>query len=59
MFNFTLLNNPSPGPNDLLSVMDAPASCGYDVNLSENKLYVPFTGCNVKSVADCHVSELS
>ncbi|XP_071356625.1 zona pellucida sperm-binding protein 4-like [Trachinotus anak] len=36
------------GSKDLLSVMDAPESCGYDVNLLENTLTVPFTGCNVK-----------
>uniref|UniRef100_A0A8D0CNQ3 Zona pellucida sperm-binding protein 4-like n=1 Tax=Sander lucioperca TaxID=283035 RepID=A0A8D0CNQ3_SANLU len=31
-----------------LSVMDAPKSCGYEVNSFQNTLTVPFTGCNVK-----------
>ncbi|XP_041811889.1 zona pellucida sperm-binding protein 4-like [Chelmon rostratus] len=36
------------GTKDLLSVVDAPASCGYNVNSFKNTLTVPFTGCNVK-----------
>ncbi|KAK2830465.1 hypothetical protein Q5P01_018396 [Channa striata] len=36
------------GLNELLPVMDAPESCGYDVNPVKNTLFVPFTGCNVK-----------
>ncbi|KAF1381704.1 hypothetical protein PFLUV_G00156770 [Perca fluviatilis] len=31
-----------------LSVMDAPKSCGYEVDPFQNTLSVPFTGCNVK-----------
>ncbi|XP_028454061.1 zona pellucida sperm-binding protein 4-like [Perca flavescens] len=31
-----------------LSVMDAPKSCGYEVDPFQNTLTVPFTGCNVK-----------
>ncbi|XP_078124426.1 zona pellucida sperm-binding protein 4-like [Sander vitreus] len=31
-----------------LSVMNAPKSCGYEVNSFQNTLTVPFTGCNVK-----------
>ncbi|XP_044028655.1 uncharacterized protein LOC122864925 [Siniperca chuatsi] len=37
------------GSKDLLSVMDAPESCGYEVNSFKNTLTVPFTGCNVKN----------
>ncbi|XP_039977772.1 zona pellucida sperm-binding protein 4-like [Xiphias gladius] len=52
------------GTKDLLSVMDAPKSCGYDVNPLENTLTVPFTGCNVKhsdgySLQLLYVNELS
>ncbi|XP_038580586.1 zona pellucida sperm-binding protein 4-like isoform X1 [Micropterus salmoides] len=36
------------GSKDLLSVMDAPESCGYEVNPLTNTLAVPFTGCYVK-----------
>ncbi|XP_041665847.1 zona pellucida sperm-binding protein 4-like [Cheilinus undulatus] len=36
------------GSKDLLSVTEAPESCGYDINLFSNILSVPFTGCNVK-----------
>ncbi|XP_040909769.1 zona pellucida sperm-binding protein 4-like isoform X1 [Toxotes jaculatrix] len=36
------------GSKDLLSVMDAPESCGYDVNPLKNTLTVPFNGCYVK-----------
>nr|XP_019957494.1 PREDICTED: zona pellucida sperm-binding protein 4-like [Paralichthys olivaceus] len=36
------------GSTDLLPVMDAPESCGYDVNPLGNTLTVPFGGCHVK-----------
>ncbi|XP_070778257.1 zona pellucida sperm-binding protein 4-like [Enoplosus armatus] len=36
------------GSKDLLSIMDAPESCGYKVNSFKKTLTVPFTGCNVK-----------
>ncbi|XP_060949353.1 zona pellucida sperm-binding protein 4-like [Limanda limanda] len=36
------------GSADLLPVMDAPESCGYDVNSLRNTLTVPFGGCHVK-----------
>ncbi|XP_029370675.1 zona pellucida sperm-binding protein 4-like [Echeneis naucrates] len=36
------------GSKELLPIMDAPVSCGYDVNLFKNTLTVPFTGCNVR-----------
>ncbi|XP_038576707.1 zona pellucida sperm-binding protein 4-like isoform X2 [Micropterus salmoides] len=36
------------GSKDLLSVMDAPESCGYEVNPWTKTLAVPFTGCYVK-----------
>ncbi|CAJ1083395.1 zona pellucida sperm-binding protein 4-like isoform X2 [Xyrichtys novacula] len=36
------------GLKDLLSITDAPESCGYEVNFFTNTLSVPYTGCNVK-----------
>ncbi|AWP21553.1 putative zona pellucida sperm-binding protein 4-like isoform 2 [Scophthalmus maximus] len=36
------------GSRDLLSVMDAPESCGFDVDTFRNTLTVPFGGCHVK-----------
>ncbi|XP_023265683.1 zona pellucida sperm-binding protein 4-like [Seriola lalandi dorsalis] len=36
------------GTKDVLSVMDAHESCGYEVNPLRNTLTVPFTGCHVK-----------
>ncbi|XP_034748666.1 zona pellucida sperm-binding protein 4-like [Etheostoma cragini] len=36
------------GSKKLLPVMDAPKSCGYEVDSFTNTLTVPFTGCNVK-----------
>ncbi|XP_033493670.1 zona pellucida sperm-binding protein 4-like [Epinephelus lanceolatus] len=36
------------GSKELLSVVDAQESCGYEVNFFQNTLTVPFTGCNVK-----------
>ncbi|XP_035039424.1 zona pellucida sperm-binding protein 4-like [Hippoglossus stenolepis] len=36
------------GSTDMLPVMDAPESCGYDVNPLRNTLTVPFGGCHVK-----------
>uniref|UniRef100_UPI003AAE4CB7 zona pellucida sperm-binding protein 4-like n=1 Tax=Centroberyx gerrardi TaxID=166262 RepID=UPI003AAE4CB7 len=36
------------GSKALLSVLDAPESCGYDVNLLYNTVTVPFSGCHVK-----------
>ncbi|XP_054462430.1 zona pellucida sperm-binding protein 4-like [Anoplopoma fimbria] len=36
------------GPMEMLSVMDAPESCGYGVNALKNTFTVPFTGCHVK-----------
>ncbi|CAB1443393.1 unnamed protein product [Pleuronectes platessa] len=36
------------GSTDLLPVMDAPESCGYDLNPLRNTLSVPFGGCHVK-----------
>ena len=47
---------PSPGSKEVLSVIDAPAFCGYDVNSHEHTLTVPFSGCNVKVEANCKVS---
>ncbi|KAM6974351.1 zona pellucida sperm-binding protein 4-like [Tautogolabrus adspersus] len=41
-------STPSSSSKDLLSVVDAPKSCGYEVNFFMNTLSVPFTGCNVK-----------
>ncbi|XP_042362663.1 zona pellucida sperm-binding protein 4-like isoform X2 [Plectropomus leopardus] len=36
------------GSKDLLSVTNAPESCGYQLDSFKNTLTVPFTGCNVK-----------
>ncbi|XP_032391963.1 uncharacterized protein LOC116702014 [Etheostoma spectabile] len=36
------------GSKKLLPVMDAPKSCGYEVDSFNNTLTVPFTGCHVK-----------
>ncbi|XP_068603635.1 zona pellucida sperm-binding protein 1-like [Brachionichthys hirsutus] len=36
------------GSKDLVSVSDAPASCGYEADFLHHTLSVPFTGCNVK-----------
>uniref|UniRef100_UPI0037E8596C zona pellucida sperm-binding protein 4-like n=1 Tax=Semicossyphus pulcher TaxID=241346 RepID=UPI0037E8596C len=36
------------GSKELLSVTEAPDSCGYEINSFSNTLTVPFTGCNVK-----------
>lgn len=48
------------GTTELLPVVDAPMSCGYEVNTLKNVLNVPFTGCHVKYLATCNVSmELS
>lgn len=50
----------SPGTEELLPVVDAPESCGYEVNTPENILTVPLSGCHVKHLATCNVSmELS
>lgn len=42
-----------PGSKHLLPVMEAPASCDYDVNLFQDTLTVPFTGCHVNHVGYC------
>nr|XP_046274165.1 zona pellucida sperm-binding protein 4-like [Scatophagus argus] len=42
------------GSSDLLSVIDAPASCGYEINTLQNTLTIPFTGCKVKFEAKCN-----
>lgn len=47
---------PSPGSKDLLPVIDAPVSCGYEVNTMKNTLTIPFTGCLVTHLATCNVS---
>lgn len=44
------------GTKELLPVIDAPVSCGYEVNIPENLLIVPLTGCHVKHLATCNVS---
>lgn len=44
------------GTKELLPVVDAPVSCGYEVNIPENVLIVPLTGCHVKHLATCNVS---
>lgn len=44
------------GTKELLPVVDAPVSCGYEVNIPENVLTVPLTGCHVKHLATCNVS---
>lgn len=44
------------GPKELLPVVDAPVSCGYEVNIPENVLIVPLTGCHVNHLATCNVS---
>ncbi|XP_074470657.1 zona pellucida sperm-binding protein 4-like [Sebastes fasciatus] len=36
------------GSKEVLSVIDAPDYCGYEVNSFQDNLTVPFTGCNVK-----------
>ncbi|XP_034560250.1 zona pellucida sperm-binding protein 4-like isoform X2 [Notolabrus celidotus] len=36
------------GSKDMMSITEAPDSCGYEVNFFTNTLSVPFTGCNVK-----------
>ncbi|KAE8281905.1 Zona pellucida sperm-binding protein 1 Zona pellucida glycoprotein 1 [Larimichthys crocea] len=47
------------GSNELLSVTDAPASCGYKVNSLKNTLTVPFTGCHVKPGGGCYANSYS
>ncbi|XP_056877272.1 uncharacterized protein LOC130518575 [Takifugu flavidus] len=47
------------GPKELLPVVDAPASCGYELNIPENVLIVPLTGCHVKHLATCNASTYS
>ncbi|XP_030267259.1 zona pellucida sperm-binding protein 4-like [Sparus aurata] len=47
------------GSKEVLSIMDAPAFCGYDVNSYEHTLTVPFTGCNVKLEANCKTNRYS
>lgn len=44
------------GTKELLPVVDAPVSCGYETNIPENILIVPLTGCHVKHLATCNVS---
>lgn len=44
------------GTKELLPVIDAPLSCGYEKNIPENILTVPLTGCHVKHLATCNVS---
>ncbi|CAK6949369.1 zona pellucida sperm-binding protein 4-like [Scomber scombrus] len=46
------------GSMDLLSVMEAPESCGYDVNPLQSTFGVPFTGCNVKQDVDSYSLQL-
>lgn len=41
------------------SVTDVPVSCGYEADLLQNAVKIPFTGCHVKHVANCTVSTLS
>ncbi|XP_068189786.1 zona pellucida sperm-binding protein 4-like [Antennarius striatus] len=60
-FVITLLTSPLSevkvlGSKDMLLVTDAPESCGYEVDFSLNTLTVPFTGCNVKHIANCYTS---
>ncbi|XP_028256644.1 zona pellucida sperm-binding protein 4-like [Parambassis ranga] len=43
---------------DLVTVEDAPGSCGYNVNHQRNILTVPFTGCNVKEQANGYSVQL-
>ncbi|XP_073340154.1 zona pellucida sperm-binding protein 4-like [Pagrus major] len=47
------------GSKEVVSVMDAPGFCEYDVNSYENTLTVPFTGCNVKHEANCKANSYS
>ncbi|TKS88265.1 Zona pellucida sperm-binding protein 4 [Collichthys lucidus] len=44
------------GSNEMLSVTNAPASCGYKVDSLKNTLTVPFTGCHVKPGGGCYAN---
>ncbi|XP_071381198.1 zona pellucida sperm-binding protein 4-like [Centroberyx affinis] len=62
-FQITLLSGPLSevkvlGSKALLSVLDAPESCGYDVNLLSNTVTVPFLGCHVKRQTDHYTLQL-
>ncbi|XP_051812043.1 zona pellucida sperm-binding protein 4-like isoform X2 [Acanthochromis polyacanthus] len=46
------------GAKDFVSVGEAEESCGFDVNLLENTLTVPFSGCNVKQHDDGYSLQL-
>lgn len=48
VYNSYRIYFPSLDSKDLMSVMDAPEFCGYDVNPLQSTFTVPFTGCNVK-----------
>uniref|UniRef100_A0A667WV88 ZP domain-containing protein n=1 Tax=Myripristis murdjan TaxID=586833 RepID=A0A667WV88_9TELE len=46
------------GSDVLLPVQDAPQSCGYDLDLLDNTLTVPFSGCHVKQNAESYTLQL-
>ncbi|KAG8005297.1 Zona pellucida sperm-binding protein 4 [Nibea albiflora] len=63
-FHITLPSGPlseikTLGSNELLSITNAPASCGYKVDSLKNTLTVPFTGCHVKTGGSCNANSYS